>query len=146
MRQVVVPVSAGRRVYPITRCIAGIPVNERFHEEKLHDTRYSRVSSLVINFFKFVDHRNYTWACRKSTCALRACFLRAFFFSRVIQGGPLVQSADHPWFSPACPLDAAEKTCISERQMTGWNKYCIRKFHFEDTSFDCFFPSYYYGY
>lgn len=64
-RQVVVSGSAGRRAYLVTRGIADIPVNERFHREKLHDARYSRVSSLVINFFKFVDHRNYNMGMRQ---------------------------------------------------------------------------------
>lgn len=90
-----------------------------------------------------------TWACGKSTCAalLQVRFLRAFFFTDVIQGGPLVEATDHPWFRCVSRLMLLEKkTCINERQMTGWNKQRTRNFHFEDTSFACLWLSYDYGY
>lgn len=123
----------------------GISVNERFHKEKFHDVWYPRVSSLVINFFKFVDYRNYTWVC----CiiymrAVQAFFLCVFFFNRFIRGGPLVKPDRELllMFLRDVLLDTSKK--INKRQMTGWNKHYTKNFILRTFLLIIFLFSYYY--
>lgn len=88
-------------------------------------------SSLVINFFNFVDHRNYVANLHARRYKLSR-FLCTFFFTDDIQSGPLVKlgfCCVFRWIT----LEKKRVSAIKKQKWTEFQKYRTRIFHFEVT-------------